>query len=280
MFEFATISLTILSSFLPAAYIDFTLILVLQMHLLLSNDDGIHANGLMLLAEALAPLGKISVVAPNRNRSAASNSLTLERPIRAHEVAENWYSVDGTPTDCVHLAITGLLKDEPDIVVSGINQGANLGDDVIYSGTVAAAIEGRFLGLPAVAISLNSFQPKYMQDAAKVSAEMISNLTETTLPNDVIININIPDIAKNELKGVQTTRLGNRHKAEPVIEDIDPRGKPIYWVGAAGPEQDAGIGTDFYAVNNNYVSVSPMHLDLTHYKAMEDVENWVSNCDL
>ena len=250
------------------------------MHLLLSNDDGIHASGLKFLAEALSPLGKISVVAPNRNRSAASNSLTLERPIRANEIANNWYSVDGTPTDCVHLAITGLLKDEPDIVVSGINEGANLGDDVIYSGTVAAAIEGRFLGLPAVAISLASFQPKFMQDAAQVSAAMIANLAETSLPNDVIININIPDIAKCELKGVQTTRLGNRHKAEPVIEDKDPRGKPIYWVGAAGPEQDAGIGTDFYAVNNNYVSVSPMHLDLTHYKAMEEVENWVSTCQL
>ncbi len=250
------------------------------MHLLLSNDDGIDAIGLKSLAEAMAPLGKISVVAPNRNRSAASNSLTLERPIRAQEVAKDWYSVDGTPTDCVHLAITGLLKDEPDIVVSGINAGANLGDDVIYSGTVAAAIEGRFLGLPAVAISLTSFQPKFMQDAAQVSAKLVANLTDTTLPSDVIININIPDVAKNEIKGMQTTRLGNRHKAEPVVEAQDPRGKPIYWVGAAGPEQDAGIGTDFHAVNNNYVSVSPMHLDLTHYKAMQDVEDWLSTCKL
>jgi len=250
------------------------------MHLLLSNDDGIHAQGLKLLAEALAPLGKISVVAPNRNRSAASNSLTLERPIRAQKVAENWYSVDGTPTDCVHLAITGLLKDEPDIVVSGINNGANLGDDVIYSGTVAAAIEGRFLGLPAVAISDTSFTPNHIRDAAQVSAAMIANLTKTTLPSDVIININIPDVAKKDLRGVQTTRLGNRHKAEPVIESQDPRGKPIYWVGAAGPEQDAGEGTDFYAVNNNFVSVTPMHLDLTHYKAMPDVESWVSSCKI
>lgn len=250
------------------------------MHLLLSNDDGIHAEGLKLLAEALAPLGKISVVAPNRNRSAASNSLTLERPIRAQEIAENWYSVDGTPTDCVHLAITGLLKDEPDIVVSGINNGANLGDDVIYSGTVAAAIEGRFLGLPAVAISHTSFQPNFLRDAAQVSATMIESLANTALPSDVIININIPDVAKSELKGVQTTRLGNRHKAEPVIESQDPRGKPIYWVGAAGPEQDAGEGTDFYAINNNYVSVSPMHLDLTHYKAMQAVESWASTCKI
>ena len=156
------------------------------------------------------------------------------------------------------------LDDEPDIVVSGINAGANLGDDVIYSGTVAAAIEGRFLGLPAVAISLASFQPKYMQDAAQVSANLISNLTDTTLPNDVIININIPDIAKSNLKGVRTTRLGNRHKAEPVVKSKDPRGKPIFWVGAAGPEQDAGDGTDFFAVNNQYVSVSPMQSRLKH----------------
>ncbi len=250
------------------------------MHLLLSNDDGIHASGLKLLAEALSPLGKISVVAPNRNRSAASNSLTLERPIRAQQVAENWYSVDGTPTDCVHLAITGLLEDEPDIVVSGINDGANLGDDVIYSGTVAAAIEGRFLGLPAVAISSTSFNPQFMQTAADVSFGLISKLSKTTLASDVIINVNIPDVEKKNLRGIQTTRLGNRHKAEPVIEDKDPRGKPIYWVGAAGPEQDAGEGTDFFAVNNNYVSVSPMHLDLTHYEAMKSVERWVADCDI
>ena len=177
--------------------------------------------------------------------------MTLERPIRAQAVADNWYSVDGTPTDCVHLAITGLLEDEPDIVVSGINEGANLGDDVIYSGTVAAAIEGRFLGLPAVAISSTSFQPKFMSDAAEISHALISKLTKTTLPSDVIINVNIPDVDKADLVGVQTTRLGNRHKAEPVVEAKDPRGKPIYWVGAAGPEQDAGEGTDFYAVNNN-----------------------------
>ena len=250
------------------------------MHLLLSNDDGIHASGLKLLADALAPLGKITVVAPGRNRSAASNSLTLERPIRAQQVAKNWYSVDGTPTDCVHLAITGLLDEEPDIVVSGINEGANLGDDVIYSGTVAAAIEGRFLGLPAVAISSTSFNPQFMQTAAEVSFGLISKLTATTLPSDVIINVNIPDLDKKDLQGIQTTRLGNRHKAEPVIEAKDPRGKPIYWVGAAGPEQDAGEGTDFYAVNNNYVSVSPMHLDLTHYEAMKSVERWVTDCEI
>ena len=250
------------------------------MHLLLSNDDGIFAEGLKFLSKALAPLGEITVVAPNRDRSASSNSLTLNRPIRAEVLQHGWYSVDGTPTDCVHLAITGLLKNEPDIVVSGINAGANLGDDVIYSGTVAAAMEGRFLGLPAVAISLTSFQPKHLASAAEVSHELITKLAQTDLPKDVIININIPDIPKYQIKGVQTTRLGNRHKAEAVIQSEDPRGDPIYWVGAAGPEQDAGPGTDFHAVKNGYVSVSPMHLDLTHYKAMQSVAEWVEKCEL
>lgn len=250
------------------------------MHLLLSNDDGIHALGLKLLADALSQMGKTTVVAPNRNRSAASNSLTLDRPIRAQKMSDNWYSVDGTPTDCVHLGITGLIDEEPNIVVSGINAGANLGDDVIYSGTVAAAMEGRFLGLPAVAISITSFQPSYLEDAARVSYKLISKLTSTQLPNDVIININIPDLPQEELKGIQTTRLGNRHKAEPVIQSEDPRGKPIYWVGAAGPEQDSGPGTDFHAIKNGYISVSPMHLDLTHYKAMQEVADWVSQCEI
>jgi len=250
------------------------------MHLLLSNDDGIQAIGLRLLADALSQMGKITVVAPNRNRSASSNSLTLDRPIRAQKMSDNWYSVDGTPTDCVHLAITGLIDEEPNIVVSGMNAGANLGDDVIYSGTVAAAMEGRFLGLPAVAISITSFQPSYLEDAAQVSYEMISKLTSTQLPNDVIININIPDLPKGEIKGIQTTRLGNRHKAEPVIQSEDPRGKPIYWVGAAGPEQDSGPGTDFHAIKNGYISVSPMHLDLTHYKAMQEVSDWISQCKI
>ena len=213
------------------------------MHLLLSNDDGIHATGLKLLANALAPLGKITVVAPNRDRSASSNSLTLERPIRAQTVEENWYSVDGTPTDCVHLAITGLIEDEPDIVVAGINNGANLGDDVIYSGTVAAAMEGRFLGLPAVAISVASFQPRFLEAAAQVSHELIAKLSTTQLPNDVIININIPDLPKQELKGIQTTRLGNRHKAEPVIKSEDPRGKPIYWVASSDRWKRVSVST-------------------------------------
>lgn len=250
------------------------------MHLLLSNDDGIHSEGLKVLADALSPLGKITVVAPNRDHSASSNSLTLDAPIRAYSISENWYSVEGTPTDCVHLAITGLIEDEPDIVIAGINLGANLGDDVIYSGTVAAAMEGRFLGLPAVAISVTSRRPSDLQACAAVSYEIISRLLTIELPQDLIINVNIPDISKQEIQGMKTTRLGSRHKAEPVIKSSDPRGKPIYWVGAAGPEQDAGPGTDFHAIKSGYVSVSPLHLDLTHYKAMRPVEEWVSACKI
>ncbi len=250
------------------------------MHLLLSNDDGINSEGLKVLAKALSPLGKITVVAPSRDHSASSNSLTLDAPIRAYSATENWYSIEGTPTDCVHLAITGLIEDEPDIVIAGINMGANLGDDVIYSGTVAAAMEGRFLGLPAVAISATSRRPCNLSVCAKVSHEIISKLATKQLPQDLIINVNIPDVPKHEMRGMKTTRLGSRHKAEPVIKSFDPRGKPIYWVGAAGPEQDAGPGTDFHAVKNGYVSVTPLHLDLTHYKAMKPVEDWISECKI
>ena len=188
--------------------------------------------------------------------------------------------MDGTPAGCVHLAITGLIEDEPDIVVAGINLGANLGDDVIYSGTVAAAMGGRFLGLPAVAISVTSNWPRDLQACASVSHEMISKLITIQLPQDLIVNINIPDVSKQEIKGMDTTRLGSRHKAEPVIKSADPRGSTIYWVGAAGPEQDAGPGTDFHAVKNRYVSVSPLHLDLTHYKAMQSKAQWVSACKI
>lgn len=245
------------------------------MHLLLSNDDGINAQGLRSMAEALSDIAEITVVAPNRNRSGASNSLTLERPLRATEQQEGWYSIDGTPTDCVHLGITGLLKEEPNMVVSGINAGPNLGDDVIYSGTVAAAIEGRFLGLPAVAFSLNSFQPKHWQAAAQVAKQIIENIIAYPMPEDAILNVNIPDLPISEIKGFEVTRLGNRHKAEPCVEAKDPRGKPIYWVGAAGPEQDAGPGTDFHAINNGIVSISPMQVDLTRHSAMDSLNEWL-----
>lgn len=250
------------------------------MHLLLSNDDGIQAPGLSALAEALSQIATITVVAPNRDRSGASNSLTLERPIRATEIQPNWYSIDGTPTDCVHLGITGLLKNEPDMVVSGINAGPNLGDDVIYSGTVAAAMEGRFLGLPAVAVSTNSFQPKFIEAAAGVTKTLVEKIIRHPMPEDVILNVNIPDLPREQMRDFVTSRLGNRHKAEPAVESVDPRGKPIYWVGAAGPEQDAGPGTDFYAINNNSISITPLQVDLTRHSAMASIEAWLQDCQV
>lgn len=245
------------------------------MHILLSNDDGYLSDGLSALADALRAHAKISVVAPDRNRSAASNSLTLERPLRAYRSDNGFVRVDGTPTDCVHLAITGLLSEEPDMVFAGINHGSNLGDDVLYSGTVAAATEGRFLGLPAVAISLVGNDPKHFDTAAQVAVILLHRLIAEPLPRDSILNVNVPDIPFAELKGFQATRLGQRHKAEPVVQAVDPRGRTIYWVGPPGPEQDAGPGTDFYAVKNGYVSVSPLQVDLTRYERIGDLNSWL-----
>ncbi len=250
------------------------------MHLLLSNDDGYQAPGLLSLAESLSKIASITVVAPHLDRSAASNSLTLQTPLRATEIQPGWYKVDGTPTDCVHLGITGLLKSEPDMVVAGINSGPNLGDDVIYSGTVAAAMEGRYLGSPAVAVSINSFQPEHYDTAAIVIRNLVNKIIDKPLPKDIILNVNVPDVPIDNIRGVQTTRLGNRHKAEPAILDQDPRGKPIYWVGAAGPEQDAGPGTDFHAISENFVSVTPLHVDLTQYTAMDSVNTWLQQCEI
>jgi len=245
------------------------------MHILLSNDDGYLAEGLNVLAKALKEYADVSVVAPDKNRSAASNSLTLEMPLRAHTEANGFIKVDGTPTDCVHLAITGLLEHEPDMVFAGINHGANLGDDVLYSGTVAAATEGRFLGLPAVAISLAASNPVHFDTAAHVAVTLLHNLINNPLPQDTILNVNVPDIALADLKGYQATRLGQRHKAEAVIKSHDPRGRIIYWVGPPGAEQDAGIGTDFYAINTGYVSVTPLQLDLTWYDRINAIKAWL-----
>ncbi|MEK6748237.1 MAG: 5'/3'-nucleotidase SurE [Pseudomonadota bacterium] len=251
-----------------------------QLRILVSNDDGYLAPGIIILAKTLASAGDITVVAPDRNRSGASNSLTLERPLRAFGVGPQRYRVDGTPTDCVHLAVTGLLDFEPDMVVSGINNGANLGDDVIYSGTVAAAIEGRFLGLPAIAVSLVGHAGVHYETAAHVALRLVETLRKEPLPADTILNVNVPDLPLSELRGYAVTRLGRRHRAEPVIKSEDPRGQPIYWVGPAGPEQDAGPGTDFHAVRNGQVSVTPIQIDLTRYTAMETVANWLVHLDL
>lgn len=248
------------------------------MRILISNDDGYLSPGIVSLAAALGEIAEIIVVAPDRDRSGASNSLTLRRPLYITRHDNNFISVeDGTPTDCVHLAITGLLDEEPDMVVSGINHGANMGDDVIYSGTVAAAMEGRFLGLPALAISLASYNPEHFATAARVARHLVTRLRESPLPADTILNVNVPDIPWEQLIGFQATRLGHRHKAEPVVKSTDPRGRSIYWVGPAGLEQDAGPGTDFHAVRTCYVSITPIQVDLTRYTALDQVAHWAES---
>ncbi|MBZ0070994.1 MAG: 5'/3'-nucleotidase SurE [Thiohalobacteraceae bacterium] len=246
------------------------------MRILISNDDGYQSPGIRALAEALAELGEITVVAPDRDRSGASNSLTLDYPIRATHMPDGFIRIDGTPTDCVHLAITGLLDEEPDIVVSGVNAGANMGDDVLYSGTVAAAMEGRFLGLPAIAVSMVGHAPRHFATGARVARELVLRLCRDPLPADTILNVNVPDLSYAELAGFEATRLGHRHKSEPVIKQEDPRHRPIYWVGPPGAEQDAGPGTDFHAVRRHFVSVTPIQVDLTRYDALDKVAGWLT----
>ncbi len=245
------------------------------MHILVSNDDGYRAPGIAVLADALSVEHEISVVAPERNCSGASNSLTLERGLRACQIEENSYYVDGTPTDTVHLAVTGLLNKEPDMVVSGINAGANMGDDVLYSGTVAAAMEGRHLGLPAIAVSMDSYTPNHFETAAKAVVQLLKNLNQVSFAANTILNINVPDIPWSEIKGFKATRLGNRHKSEGMIVQDDPRGDPMYWVGPPGEAQDAGEGTDFHAVSNHYVSITPLQIDLTRYDSLAELKNWL-----
>ncbi|MDA8363655.1 MAG: 5'/3'-nucleotidase SurE [Gammaproteobacteria bacterium] len=245
------------------------------MRILLSNDDGYFAPGLACLAEVLRPMAQVDVVAPERDRSGASNSLTLTSPLRVHQAGNGFRYVDGTPTDCVHLAITGLLEREPDIVVSGINHGANLGDDVIYSGTVAAAMEGRFLGLPAIAVSVAGRSGNNFPTAARVVVRLLRQLQREPLPADTILNVNVPDVPAEQIAGYEATRLGRRHKAEAVIRSADPHGNPIYWVGAPGSEADAGPGTDFHAIRRNCVSITPLQVDLTRYAALDQVASWL-----
>ncbi len=247
------------------------------MKILISNDDGYRALGLARLVEGLRELAELTVVVPDRDRSGASNSLTLENPIRAQVLDNGFIRVNGTPTDCVHLAITGLLEEEPDMVISGINAGANLGDDVIYSGTVAAAMEGRFLGLPAVAVSLVGRKLEHYATAAEAVRRIVIRLQRDPLPPDVILNVNVPDLPWEDLAGFMVTRLGHRHKSEPVIMAADPRGRPIYWIGESGPEQDAGPGTDFHAVRSGYVSVTPLQVDLTRHSAIERLQGWMKD---
>lgn len=214
-------------------------------------------------------------VAPDRNRSGASNSLTLDVPLRVRRLSDTVYSVNGTPTDCVHLAITGLLDFKPNMVISGINHGANLGDDVLYSGTVAAAMEGRFLGLPAIAISLTGDGSRHFDTAALIAVDLVERVATHKFDADIILNVNVPDIPYDDIQGMRVTRLGHRHKAETVLRDTDPRNHPIYWIGPAGAEADCGPDTDFHAVNEGYVSITPLTVDLTRHDRLDALATWL-----
>lgn len=246
------------------------------MRVLVSNDDGVDARGIRVLAERLATVGEVTVVAPDRDRSGASNSLTLDQPIRMLKMDDGRYRVAGTPTDCVHLALSGLLDEEPDIVVSGINNSANMGDDVIYSGTVSAAMEGRYCGLPAIAVSLvtRDHRGQHYDSAAKAVSILMQRLLTDPLPADTILNVNVPDLPWSDIQGFEVTRLGRRHRSEPCIEQTDPRGRPMWWIGPVGKVDDAGPGTDFDAVRRGFISITPLHVDLTRFKALEKVSSW------
>ncbi|PKO90760.1 MAG: 5'/3'-nucleotidase SurE [Betaproteobacteria bacterium HGW-Betaproteobacteria-10] len=245
------------------------------MRILLSNDDGYFAPGLVALFESLSGLAETVVVAPEQNRSGASNSLTLDRPLFLKKASSGFYFVNGTPTDCVHLAVTGMLDDLPDIIVSGINHGANMGDDTIYSGTVAAATEGFLLGIPSIAISLTSFEGNNFETAGRVARELVERFIRDPIKEPVLLNVNVPDIPYAELRGMEVTRLGRRHKAESVVKMNSPRNETVYWVGAAGAAADAGPGTDFNAVERGYVSITPLQIDLTHTAQLPAVRHWM-----
>lgn len=245
------------------------------MRILISNDDGYFAPGIILLADMLAPLAEITVVAPERDRSGSSNSLTLDRPLTVRRAENGFYFVNGTPTDCVHIAVTGLLPQLPDIVISGINYGANVGDDTIYSGTVAAATEGFLLGIPSIAVSLVAEGGGHLRTAGRVAAELVKRFQRQPIGQPVLLNVNVPDIEYERLGGIRVTRLGKRHKAEPVIKSTTPRGEVVYWIGAAGGAQDAAEGTDFHAIAGNQVSITPLQMDLTRHAQLDMVAAWL-----
>ncbi|MDR1057341.1 MAG: 5'/3'-nucleotidase SurE [Coxiellaceae bacterium] len=247
------------------------------MRILISNDDGVYGIGLNVLANELSKIAEIVVVAPDRDRSGASNSLSIQVPVRMQQLPNGYYSVTGTPTDCVHLAITGLFKTKFDMIISGINSGANLGDDILYSGTVAAATEGGILGIQSVAFSLvKRDSQENFATAAAVAGQIITRLQREPLPRATILNVNVPDVNLEELQGFELTRLGKRHPAQPAIKALDPRGSSIYWIGASGLEEDAGPGTDFYAIKENKVSITPIQIDMTNYNAFDNIKTWVS----
>jgi len=244
--------------------------------ILVSNDDGYFAPGITLLAEALGQLGEVTVVAPERDRSGASNSLTLDRPLTVRRAPNGYYSVNGTPTDCVHIAVTGLLEFLPDVIVSGVNLGANMGDDTIYSGTVAAAAEGYLLGIPSVAVSLASKAGEHFDSAIGVALQIVERFKRRPFSEPVLLNVNVPDVASGSLRGIEVTRLGRRHKAEPVVRLQTPRGETAYWIGPAGGAADAGPGTDFHAIEAQRVSVTPLRMDLTHNAQLPLAKEWLA----
>ena len=244
------------------------------MRILLSNDDGYFAPGLAALAEGLKPLGEITVVAPERDRSGASNSLTLDRPLMHRQALNGFVYVNGTPTDCVHMAVTGLLDFEPDVIVSGINSGSNMGDDTLYSGTVAAATEGYLLGIPSIAVSLVGTRFAHYATAARVARDLVERLRKSPFGAPVLLNVNVPDLPYESLSGMEVTRLGRRHKAQPVVASKNPRGETVYWVGPAGAAREAGPGTDFHALERGAVSVTPLQVDLTHASQISEVREW------
>lgn len=250
------------------------------MKILVSNDDGVLAPGILALSKAMAQHGEIEVIAPDRNRSGASNSLTLLRPLRARQLDNGHYSVDGTPTDCVHMALTGYFDHAFDLVVSGINEGANLGDDVLYSGTVAAAMEGGNMGVPSIAISLAKRHGVHYDSAAEIASQLVTKIQHFPLPSQTILNVNVPDLPLSDIQGIEITRLGTRHNARPLQKQHDPRDQDIYWIGQPGGQNEAGPGTDFFAINRGFVSVTPLHLDMTHYAMFDTISSWVEGITL
>ncbi|KAF7598732.1 MAG: 5'/3'-nucleotidase SurE [Candidatus Dactylopiibacterium carminicum] len=247
------------------------------MRILLSNDDGYFSPGIEALARELGKVAEVTVVAPERDRSGASNSLTLDRPLQLRRAANGFYYVNGTPSDCVHLAVTGMLDMQPDMVVSGINHGANMGDDTIYSGTVAAATEGYLLGVPSMAVSLVGRSPRHFETAACFAREMVERFQRSAFGEPALLNVNVPDVTADALRGVRTTRLGKRHRAEPVIRETNPRGEPIYWIGPVGEAADAGEGTDFHAVAQGFISITPLQIDLTHTAQSSRLARWMES---
>ncbi len=245
------------------------------MHIMVTNDDGIQAPGIQALAAALRVLGQVTVVAPDRERSAVGHALTLNSPLRVFELREGFYAVDGTPTDCVNMGIHSLLPFRPDLIVSGINHGANLGDDVTYSGTVAAAIEATLMGIPAIAVSLATQERSgHFPEAAQVAVRVARQVLANGLPEDTFLNVNVPDCPGAEIKPPLVTRQGRRSFVGTVVGKTDPRGRKYYWIGSGEADFNDYEGTDFHAINRKHVSITPLHLDLTNYESMKVIAAW------